>query len=664
MTPRILEKGANVELASLGSDLDEIIVVIETDSAGGTVSPDASILILGTDGRVRSNDDLIFYNQPTGVDGAVRLLDQPVDEGATETRRDAIAVSLPLIPDDVGRILIGASTDEDGASTFGHAASVKMSLADSEDATTPLIEYPIVGLATEKALIFGELYRRAGNWKVRAVGQGYAGGLAALVTDFGIEVDDDPEEPEHVDQPDSVDSESEQHAIEPVTTEPESAEPPPASVAIAKRRRAPRMPRDWADRESPYQAVTPPEPWRSARLFPTVGIKTAAEQEGRATSILLSVIEVVREFGRPVVSAMGGPGGRIETFTEPVFTLSGKDVRPDGLIRVTRGAKSWTALIEVKTNDRKLSLEQVENYLTVAKSKNFDAVVTISSDLMPTADECPLSPNIRLLKNVTMTHLSWEELVTEAALAHNHSGVDDRTRERILREFLLYATAPSSGMTIFNDMGRHWVPVREAVKNKTMSAGDAGAIDVCDRFDRLIRHTALQLSVLLGQRVTSVVPAEHRDAVSRVRQLADSGELFGTLRIAGAVGPIFIHANLATERVGCAITTPAPRSGRPTTKVNWLVRQLADADPKTRLTAHHAGSRTEKTSALLHSVREEPTALQPPDGRDIREFTITAETRMGTKRAGSSGGFVTILTELVNTFYATVAEGLRSGRES
>lgn len=341
----------------------------------------------------------------------------------------------------------------------------------------------------------------------------------------------------------------------------------------------------------------------------------------------------------------------------------GKEVRPDGLLRVTRGEKVWTALIEVKTGTRKLELEQVQNCLQVAKSRGFDAVVTISADLQPTPESRVLSPDARLTKSVALKHLAWEEIITEAAMTLHHSGIKDRTRERLVREFLAYGVAPASGMLTFDDMGKHWVPVRNSVKNRTVSTRDAAVVDVCGRFDRLIRHIALQLSVLLGQRVGSVVPAEHHDAVSRARQLADSGKLFGTIRIPGAAAPIVIEADLLTERIACAATVPAPRKARPSTDVHWLLRHLENAEPKTRLTAHHAGSRTETTSALLEVTRSDVSALTPPEGREVREFTVTVETRMGSKRAGSSGGFVATVTKAVNGFYANVVEGLRSPAE-
>lgn len=232
-----------------------------------------------------------------------------------------------------------------------------------------------------------------------------------------------------------------------------------------------------------------------------------------------------------------------------------------------------------------------------------------------------------------------------------------------MEQFLVYAADPQSGMWQFGDMGRHWVKVRNGIADGTLSANDPATVDVCSRFDQLCRHVALQLKALTGQTVSSQIPGSPADAVSRAKQLADSGELFGSVRIPGATGPVVLNANLARTRIGCAQVIPAPRTGRTTTKVNWLLRQLEEAPPKLRITAHHLGSRTDVTSAMLESIRDDPSVLIPPGGKDIREFTITAEASMGSKRAASENGFVSSFVALVNAFHRDVTEVVKAPRQ-
>ncbi len=695
----MLAKGGNVAVGDVAGESDpRLVVVIETESTAGVDTDiDAGILVLGDDGRVRSNDDLIFYNQPSGVGGAVQLVSGQVAPDAAEStadspgHRDAVEVDLARIPDSVSRIVITASTDPRSEASFGDTSLVRMSVGCAERPEEPLVVHVIDGLVTERAVIFGEIYRRGDAWKIRAVGQGYDGGLEALVSDHGIEVDDDTagdgsseDDPADIGDlaPDDVHLAS---AGDPAPPAEEAGDPPPPApeaevsgagasatgdtpapetkVSIARKRRPAPLPKDWAQRTAAYLPRLGESEWRRARLFPSVGVRSNAEQEMRTTSILLATMETVPEFGRAIVSQIGAPRGRIETFTEVRFTVSGEEVRPDGLIRVSRGSRIWQALVEVKTGRAELSDEQIATYLKLARAKSIDAVLTVSRDLMASPDQHPCKVDARSLKSVSLKHLSWEEIVAEATIVHEHVGIDDPVRARVLEEMLLYGADNQSGMWPFDDMGKQWVTIREAVKNRTVGASDASTSEVCDRFDRLARHVSLNLSALTGQKVTAQAPASRVDAVSRARQLADSGELFALLRVSGAAGPVAINADLGRGRIGCSMKTAAPRSGRTQTKINWLVRQLATAPDDVRITAHHAGSRVESTSALLKDVREDSGVLVPPDGRDIREFTVTMESSMGSKRSGSEGGFVTAMVALATAFYAEVVERVRSGRD-
>ena len=129
--------------------------------------------------------------------------------------------------------------------------------------------------------------------------------------------------------------------------------------------------------------------WHEARLIPTSGISGADEQERRATSALLAVLGAVREYGRALLKPLGASAGAIECYIEVPFLLGEKKLYPDGLIRVSRGTKSWTALVEVKTGSNELAVEQLENYLDIAREQGFDAVITISNEIPAIAGQHP-----------------------------------------------------------------------------------------------------------------------------------------------------------------------------------------------------------------------------------------------------------------------------------
>ena len=96
------------------------------------------------------------------------------------------------------------------------------------------------------------------------------------------------------------------------------------------------------------------------------------------------------------------------------FTLGEETVIPDGLIRVARGGKMWTAPVETKTGTGQLRSEQVEHYLDVARERGYDAVVTISNEIAPSAGVHPVPVDGRRPKKVSLHHLSWAEVLHEA----------------------------------------------------------------------------------------------------------------------------------------------------------------------------------------------------------------------------------------------------------
>jgi hypothetical protein len=139
------------------------------------------------------------------------------------------------------------------------------------------------------------------------------------------------------------------------------------------------------------------EAWHEARLIPTSGISGPDEQERRATSALLAVMSSVREFGRTLTQPLGAPAGHVQAYIEVPFALGEARVIPDGLLRVSRGSRTWTALVEVKTGNHELEVQQLENYLDVAKEQGFDALVTISNQIPAIAGQHPTPVDRRKL---------------------------------------------------------------------------------------------------------------------------------------------------------------------------------------------------------------------------------------------------------------------------
>ncbi|MFF4571000.1 TerD family protein [Streptomyces sp. NPDC001410] len=164
MTP-----GSNVSLSAARVTVD----------VSAPVRLDVSGLLLTGDGKVRSDDDFIFYNQPAGP-------------GVTYTSGggaapDAITVDTGAVPPDIEKIVVTASPDAVGQTFQGIEPTATIRDADGGSV---LATFTPPQLGTETALVIVEIYRRGGQWKARAVGQGYANGLAGIATDFGVTVEE------------------------------------------------------------------------------------------------------------------------------------------------------------------------------------------------------------------------------------------------------------------------------------------------------------------------------------------------------------------------------------------------------------------------------------------------------------------------------------------
>ncbi|MFE3248626.1 VWA domain-containing protein [Streptomyces sp. NPDC059209] len=170
-----LSKGANLPVT-----VPSVRAVLSWSAGPGVPEVDGSALLLTDAGQVRSDGDFVFYNQPHHTSGAVRHIGK--QPGA-----DSVEVDLARLEPGIERVALCASAD---GGTFGQVPGLRLRLLDAGSGTE-LARFDMEA-GSETAYVSGELYRRGGAWKFRAVGQGYASGLAGLATDFGITVDEEP----------------------------------------------------------------------------------------------------------------------------------------------------------------------------------------------------------------------------------------------------------------------------------------------------------------------------------------------------------------------------------------------------------------------------------------------------------------------------------------
>ena len=407
------------------------------------------------------------------------------------------------------------------------------------------------------------------------------------------------------------------------------------------------------------------ESWNEARLIPTSGIGGAEEQEKRATSALLAVMGSVKEFGRAITSPLGASTGQLRTYVEVPFLLGDRKVFPDGLISVSRGGRSWIALVEVKTGKNTLETEQIENYLQVARERGYQAVLTISNELPAAAGQHPTKVSGRYLRSVELHHLSWAKVLSEAVMQKEHRGVADPDQAWILGELIRYLEHPKSGALEFEDMSYAWVSVRESIAGGTLRPTDKGLEEVATRFDALLRYASLRLGRRLGTEVApDLTRRERADPQIRSRELMDSmvnnGTMVGSIRIPNTVGCLNIEVDIRAGRVRCHVDIDAPDEGRARTRVNWVVRQLKSAPDDTRVEAFALRSRGSGLNESLQVVRATPDVLIADPAKELRSFRVSRSAKLGTKRDSGSGSFIASVLAAVDEFYGDVMQYLKA----
>ncbi|KJY24453.1 TerD family protein [Streptomyces katrae] len=673
-----MRKGANVSLSALGEDAGSVVVSLGWTSASGAGDADVSVLLLDENGKVRSENDFYFYNNPAAPDGSVQLLGKtPTDSGD----EDRISVDLTAVPADVARIVVAAS--QYGGARFGDLDDLRMTVADRSG--EPLVGFSIEDAGVETAFIFGELYRRGEEWKFRAVGQGYETGLAGLATDFGVVVDEADEADEAgVAGGSDETAEAEVKVLGDGTTGSggsaagaadtlegaggavaggvveeaagRAGDSPVPAVPAQSRARSPRTTRKKVTLPKVVgKSLAENDSWRPARLFPVPALKSDREREVRATSVLLAVMAQVPELGRRLTAGFGAPAGRMQTFTEVSLPHGDTPRRPDGVIRVERAGKLWTALVETKTNGNPLKAEQVQEYTDIAARRGYEAVITLSNDVaLDGAPVVDVRIDGRRKHKVSLWHLSWAEVAHQTQLLIRHEGVANAAHAWLLQELLEYLQHENSGCHGFQNMGPAWVPVRKGIDDETLSVGDPRAVEVVESWERLIRQVCLRLGGELGQKALPVQRARRGSdprarRVAAAERLCREGRLTAELRIEGAERVIAVTADLRTAKVRTSVDVPAPAGSYPLTTVKRLLRMLAEAPADLHVESLVEGGGGPR--GTLERLRPEPADLLPKDGAQLTGFRLSLIKGTGTARGNAESGFIRSVDDAVERFH-------------
>jgi len=187
-----LQKGGNLSLSKTDPSLSKILIGLGWDpraTDGKEFDLDASAFLVGANGKVRSDADFIFYNQLKSADGSVEHTgDNRTGQGDGDD--EVIKVDLSRVPADVQKVVITVTIHDANLrnQNFGQVDNAFIRVVN-EVTGGEVVRYDLQEEASvQTAMIFGELYRHNGEWKFRAVGQGFNGGLKAMCDQFGIAI--------------------------------------------------------------------------------------------------------------------------------------------------------------------------------------------------------------------------------------------------------------------------------------------------------------------------------------------------------------------------------------------------------------------------------------------------------------------------------------------
>ncbi|WP_327238025.1 TerD domain-containing protein [Streptomyces sp. NBC_01317] len=378
-------KGANLPVAA-----SAVRVELGWRSAAGTPDVDASALLLVT-GKVRSDADFVFYNQPAHASGAVRHEGKrPAGDAVTDT----LAVDLARVEPEVERIVLAASSD---GGTFGRVPGLYVRVLDAASGAE-IARYDSQDATVETAFVLGELYRRQGSWKFRAVGQGYDSGLAGLATDFGISVD----EPQRAAAPAAAPAPPLRTASPPPAP-PAAPAPPPAATPV-------RLSKVTLTKEAPSVSLTKQGGtsgtmrvnlnWQVRKQFKGWGAKLGRAVAAHSDLDLdLCALYELTDGRKGVVQALGNAFGSLDR--PPYIHLDGDD---------RTGALSSGENLTINL-DHKDQLRRVVIFVTIYEGArsfaDLDATVTLQPQHGAPVDfslgECTVPSTVCALALITNT---------------------------------------------------------------------------------------------------------------------------------------------------------------------------------------------------------------------------------------------------------------------
>lgn len=404
-----------------------------------------------------------------------------------------------------------------------------------------------------------------------------------------------------------------------------------------------------------------------ARLFPVVA---DTSKENRIASIFLALLPEIPDLAKDLLQSAGvnvGKRSSIECYTEVhLKNDADKNDRPDGLISVKTGSKSWQALIEFKIGKADLEKTQVERYLKLAKSHSIDAVITISNQFVARVDHPPVQVSKALTKKTGLFHWSWMSILTKCQLME----LEDTEQKSLLSEFVRFLEHKSTGVSGFSQMNKGWKEiVTTARTGGTQQKSSAEVETTVAGWLEEQRDICLLLSRNVGKTVRQKIPAKFaNDPILRLKteisRFCEKNTLAAGYQVPDAASDIEVEADLVGRTIVVSMQLTAPKN-RVSTKarVNWLLRMLKSTDERIIVRAHWP-SRVDCTQVPLVELRENPEKIQTANLKLApHKFEVLHFEALGPRFAGSRT-FIEDLERAIPEFYASVGQYLKAWQPS
>jgi hypothetical protein len=406
-----------------------------------------------------------------------------------------------------------------------------------------------------------------------------------------------------------------------------------------------------------------------ARLMP---VAADSSKEVRAVSILLATMMSVPAFARAMFASIGqrvGARASLDAYTETVFRDGdAARIRPDGLVELDGGrGRIWKCLVEAKIGRADLDSNQICTYLALAKTHKIDAVLTISNQFATIPTHSPVNVPKSALRGVELFHWSWMFVLTQARLLLSDDEFDRPEQRYILAEMARYFSHPSVGVSTFDRMNPEWKDlVAQVQTGAQLNKASAAVENTVAAWHQETRDLCLLLTRQVRRPVRIRLSRAHADDPGlRLRDdsalLADQHCVFCDLEVPDAASAIKVVADVQRRSVTVCMTLSAPKDKqRTSSRVNWLLRQVAKADPDSLHVRAAWPGRAPDTQATLKALRDDPSRIDAGNQALVpTQFSVLLIKDLAGKFSGTKT-FIEQLEEAVPKFYEQVGQYLRA----